>query len=438
MADQCSDSGRTIQLHKQPDPVAVCAWQVARIAADAPSLHDAGAQLFHFVQQHGSSSVPPGRAAMSRAVNRSPACRMRTGACELFTCSRTALANTTVNRSGDACGHHSSKAGSANRSTQGGGCCRCARPAPARAAWARRHRNWRGACARSFRAEVAVCTDHSSHAFLLRPTQRRQERQRLGRCQGTLGRLYRLAAVGRRCRPALGCTSAPASGRRGEQEGRRLHKCRWRLENGCQEDVEDTWRNVVGDEKDASAQSCHKEVSNEEVSNEEGGNEEASREVGRQEGFGKKDGRKKGGLAGRARHQACFHDHGKDNGQEDVGRNTCGQEDVGATQHCQEECYVREGRKKSHCQKVCTLENAQPQERIALHIAVSRTEVPGQEACQGGGPALSQPGGQHGGCQQANHQACGHIGRREEGGDEEITAGGTLRHLVMLRRRWDC
>lgn len=53
MADQCSDSGRTIQLHKQPDPVAACAWRVARSAADAPSLHDAGAQLFHFVQQHG-------------------------------------------------------------------------------------------------------------------------------------------------------------------------------------------------------------------------------------------------------------------------------------------------------------------------------------------------------------------------------------------------
>lgn len=108
--------------------------------------------------------------------------------------------------------------------------CSGAWTAPARAARPWRYCRWCGACARPVGANVAVCIDHWTHACVLRATQRGQARQGLGGCQGAIGRLHRLAALGRRCRPALGsaCVRAPAPAKL-EQK---CQQWRW-LEKGC-------------------------------------------------------------------------------------------------------------------------------------------------------------------------------------------------------------
>ncbi|CCF68798.1 putative DNA-binding protein [Xanthomonas citri pv. punicae str. LMG 859] len=210
------------------------------------------------VVDHLHGGIPAGYAA--RFIERSAiaACKCP-GRRRLFTSDSTAYANTTATAlTGDLRDAFIDNVPFGDNAAQERRRCSGAWTAPARAARPWRYRRWCGACARSLRAKVAVCTDHWTHAFVLRATQRGQERQGLGGCKGTIGRLHRLAALGRRCRPALGraCIRAPAAGKR-DQGGQQR---RWLEKDRCKEDRSKEERNQAGHGKKTATKKSAKKT----------------------------------------------------------------------------------------------------------------------------------------------------------------------------------
>lgn len=236
-----------------PRAASLLTWQrTARAESgqsrDARSDHDIAAlsRSTMAVVDHLHCGVPAGYAA--RFIERCAiaACKCP-GRRRLFTSDSTAYANTTATElTGDLRDAFIDNVPFGDNTAQERRRCSGAWTAPARAAWPWRYRRWCGACARSLRAEVAVCTDHWTHAFVLRATQRGQERQGLGGCKGAIGRLHRLAALGRRCRPALGSVYTRACSRQARPGGQQR---RWLEEDCCKEDRSKEERNQASRDK---------------------------------------------------------------------------------------------------------------------------------------------------------------------------------------------